>query len=112
MKCLVCEKEIIGKPIERIVSFEYGGRDIVDPKVNEEKRFFCCDEHYYTDQILTDFPFFGGNLTKTITHLIEEHDCKIEILEKVLNSGEFKSMWTEMGLRPYWHGAKKLTKKP
>ena len=112
VKCLVCDKEIIGKPIERIVSSAYGNSGTINPKVNEEKRFFCCNEHYYADQILFDLPFFGGNLRATVTHLIEEHECKIEILEKVLNSGEFRSMWNEMGLSPYWRDKKKLTKKP
>ena len=60
VKCLICDEEINGKPIERIVSFEYGSGDTIAPKGNEEKRFFCSDEHYYADQILTDLPFLVG----------------------------------------------------
>jgi hypothetical protein len=79
--CRYCKKEILGDPI--ILEGMYQDSRLEEPI--EYKKFFCSEVCEYADEILTHTVYYNYNASRIINHLISQHGCRVDVLEKALN---------------------------
>jgi hypothetical protein len=93
MKCKECHKEIVGDPVVKELNISYGNSDSLTELEKKIVKKFCSDKCKSIDDILEHKTYYGNNIGSIVNHLIKDHCCDIESLEKALNTKEIRSQF-------------------